>query len=98
VLKGQGYRAKAWALVVLELGNPPGQQPWSVEAASLTRATGAPVRVLSVRMSTPSLAPGETCSVVVEVEVPFWDAGEALSLELREKDGQRHLPGGTVIL
>jgi Protein of unknown function (DUF2381) len=98
VVRGHGYRAKAWALVVLELSNPAGQQPWSVEAAWLTRATGALVRVLSVRMSTPRLAPGETCFVVVELASPHWDSGEAFSLELRELGGERHLPAGTVIL
>jgi hypothetical protein len=36
--------------------------------------------------------------MVVELESPHWDSGEPLSLELREKDGQRHLPAGTVIL
>ncbi len=98
IQKGQAYRAKAWALVVLELSNPPGQQPWSVDAAWLTRSTGAPARVRSVKMNMPRLEPGQTCFVVVEVEAPDWDAGEPFTLGLKEKDGQRHLPAGTVIL
>jgi uncharacterized protein (TIGR02268 family) len=95
---GAGYRASIWALAAVRVHNLPGQQPWTAGEARLTRADGTPVRVVSVRMDRPQLAPGEVGLVVAETEVPYWKAGETLRLELREKGGGRHLVIGAVEL
>jgi len=96
--EGTGYRAGTWALAVIRVHNLPGQQPWTAGEARLTRADGTPVRVGSVRVDRPQLAPGEVGLVVAETEVPYWKAGEVLHLELREKGGGRHLVIGAVEL
>lgn len=95
---GAGYRAEIWALAAVRVHNLPGQQPWTAGEARLTRADGTPVRVVSVRMDRPRLAPGEEGLVVAEMEHPSWKAGEILRLELREKGGGRHLVIGAVEL
>jgi len=86
-----GYRASTWALVALLVHNLPGQQPWTVGEARLSRANGTRVKVVSLLMDKPRLAPGETGLVVAETESPFWTASEALRVELREKGGGRNL-------
>jgi uncharacterized protein (TIGR02268 family) len=96
--EGGGYRATTWALVAVGLHNLPGQQPWTAGEVRLTRADGTPVKVLSVRMDRPQLAPGETGLVVAEVEAPYWKAGEVFRVEVREKGGGRHLVIGTAEL
>ena len=90
-MKGTGYRASSWALVSVLVHNLPGQMPWTVGEARLTRADGTPVKVRSVRMDRPQLAPGETGLVVAETEAPYWTAGEAFRLELRENGSGRHV-------
>ena len=95
---GAGYRARTWALVAVRVHNLPGQQPWTAGELRLTRADGTPVKVLSIRMDRPRLAPGETGMVVAETETPSWTAGEVFRVELREKGGGRHLVIGTVEL
>jgi uncharacterized protein (TIGR02268 family) len=95
---GTGYRAGTWALVAVRVHNIPGQQPWTAGGVRLTRTDGTPVRVLSVRMDRPQFAPGETGLVVAETEAPYWEVGEVLRLELREKGGGRHLVIGTAEL
>lgn len=95
---GTGYRAGTWALAAIRVHNLPGQQPWAAGEARLTRADGTPIRVVSVRMDRPRLAPGEEGLVVAETEFPSWKAGEILRLELREKGGGRHLVIGAVKL
>jgi uncharacterized protein (TIGR02268 family) len=86
-----GYRAGTWALVALLVHNLPGQQPWTVGEARLSRANGTRVKVVSLLMDKPRLAPGETGLVVAETESPSWTASEALRVELREKGGGRNL-------
>jgi uncharacterized protein (TIGR02268 family) len=93
---GTGYRASTWALAVVRVHNLPGQQPWTAGEARLTRADGTSVRVVSVRMDRPQLAPGDVGLVVAETEVPYWTAGEVFRFELREKGGGRHLLIGAV--
>ena len=93
-----GYRAGTWALVAVYVHNLPGQQPWTVGEARLTRADGTPVKVRSVRMDRPQFGPGETGLVVAETEAPHWTAGEVVHVELREKGGGRHLVIGTTEL
>jgi uncharacterized protein (TIGR02268 family) len=95
---GVGYRASTWALIAVRVHNLPGQQPWTAGEMRLTRADGTPVKVLSVRMDRPRLAPGETGLVVAETEKPYWKAGEVFRVELREKGGGRHLVIGTAAL
>ncbi|WP_073564975.1 DUF2381 family protein [Archangium sp. Cb G35] len=95
---GIGYRAGTWALATIRVHNLPGQQPWTAGEARLTRANGTPVRVVSVRMDRPLLAPGDVGLVVVETEMPYWTAGEVFRFELREKGGGRHLVIGAVEL
>lgn len=96
--EGTGYRAGTWALATIRVHNLPGRQPWTAGEARLTRANGTPVRVVSVRMDRPQLAPGDVGLVVVETEVPYWTAGEVFRFELREKGGGRHLVIGAVEL
>jgi uncharacterized protein (TIGR02268 family) len=98
LMEGAGYRATTWALVAVGVHNLPGQQPWTAGEVRLTRADGTPVRVRSVRMDRPQLAPGETGLVVAELEAPHWKAGEVFRLEVREKGGGRHLVIGTAEL
>ncbi|MGZ3457240.1 MAG: DUF2381 family protein [Archangium sp.] len=95
---GAGYRAGSWSLVAVRVHNLPGQPSWTAGEVRLTRADGHPVRVLSVRMDRPQLAPGEVGLVVAETEAPYWTASEVFRLELREKGGGRHLVIGTVEL
>jgi uncharacterized protein (TIGR02268 family) len=95
---GIGYRASTWALVAVHVRNLPGQQPWTVGEARLTRADGTPVKVLAVRMDRPQLAPGETGLVVAETEAPYWEVGTVFRVELREKGGGRNLVIGTAEL
>ncbi|MCY1082582.1 DUF2381 family protein [Archangium lansingense] len=96
--EGTGFRARTWALVAMRVHNLPGQQPWTAGEARLIRADGMPVKVLSVRMDRPKLAPGETGLVVAETESPYWNVAEIFRLELREKGGERHLVIGTAEL
>ncbi len=96
--EGIGYRATTWAVVAVGVHNLPGQQPWTAGEVRLTRADGTPVKVRSVRMDRPRLAPGETGLVVAELEAPSWDVGEVFRIEVREKGGGRHLVIGTAEL
>lgn len=96
--EGTGFRASTWALVAIVVRNLPGQRSWTAGEARLTRADGSPVKVLSVRMDRPQLAPGETGRVVAETEAPYWKATEVFRFELREKGGGRHLVIGTAEL
>ncbi len=98
LMEGAGYRAGSWALVAVGVHNLPGQQPWTAGEVRLTRADGTPVKVRSVRMDRPQLAPGETGLVVAELEAPSWKAGEVFRVEVREKGGGRHLVIGTAEL
>ncbi|WP_309895969.1 DUF2381 family protein [Archangium sp.] len=96
--EGIGYRATTWAVVAVGVHNLPGQQPWTAGEVRLTRADGTLVKVRSVRMDRPRLAPGETGLVVAELEAPSWKAGEVFRVEVREKGGGRHLVIGTAEL
>jgi len=87
-----GYRTRKWALVVMTLRNGPGAQRWALGEVRLTSARGAPVKVLSARVSKPQLAPGEEGLLLVRTEAPWWDLGEELRLELKDKEGGRPLP------
>ncbi len=98
LVNGAGYRAGTWALVAVRVHNLPGQQPWTAGEAQLTRVDGTRVKVLSLRMDRPRLAPGDTGLVVVETEAPYWTASEVFRLELREKGGGRNLVIGAVKL
>ncbi len=98
LMDGVGYRAGSWALVAVRVHNLPGQRPWTAGEARLTRADGTRVKVLSLRMDRPQLAPGDTGLVVVETEAPYWEVDELFRLELREKGGGRNLVIGTVKL
>jgi uncharacterized protein (TIGR02268 family) len=95
---GAGYRARQWALVVVELRNSPGAQRWTLGEVKLTSVHGVPVRVLSTRVDRPHLAPGETGVVLVRTEVPAWDLGENFRLELKDQEGGRLLHLSGVIL
>ncbi len=90
VNKGLVYRANAWALIVFEVLNLPGQKPWKPGQVRLSRPDGTPVKTLSVRMSQEQLAPGESGLVVLETE-PLSLKEEVPRLELLEADGPRRL-------
>ncbi len=91
VVEGEAYRAGPWALAVVRVRNLPGQKPWEPGQAQLTRPDGASVKVRSVEMNKARLGPGEEGLVAVETEAPFWQATEALRLELLDKSGSRRL-------
>jgi uncharacterized protein (TIGR02268 family) len=86
-----GYAGTHSTLVVLQLGNPPGQRPWSLGQARITSATGAPVKVLTARVKQKLLAPGEEGQVIVETQASPWATGRTFNVELVDADGQRRL-------
>lgn len=86
-----GYGGQSSALVAVTLRNLPGQPPWAVGQALIRSAGGAPVKVLSVRMKRPYLAPNEEGLVVVEATTAPWSLGSAFSVELVDATGQRRL-------
>lgn len=94
---GVGYRAGKWALAVIQLRNGPGAQRWALGEVRLTSARGAPVKVLSARVSRPQLAAGEEGLLLVRTEPPWWELGEELRLELKDREGRRLLPLSGVI-
>jgi uncharacterized protein (TIGR02268 family) len=91
VARGVGYRTGQWALAVIELRNAPNARRWTLGEVRLTSARGAPVKVLSGRVSRPHLAPGEEGLLLVRTEAPWWELGEKLRLELKNKEGGRPL-------
>jgi uncharacterized protein (TIGR02268 family) len=95
VNEGVVYRATAWALIVFEVLNLPGQKPWKPGQVRLTRADGTRVKTLPVHMSQEQLAPGEAGLVVLEAE-PLSLEEEVLRLELLEANGPRRLVIPTV--
>jgi len=94
---GVGYRTGKWALVAVRLRCLPAARRWALGEARLTTARGAPVRVLSVRMDRPQLAPGEEGLVLVRTEAPWWEVDEELRLELKDKEGGGALPLSGVV-
>jgi uncharacterized protein (TIGR02268 family) len=92
VESGVGYRTMKWALAVIQLRNGPGAQRWALGEVRLTSVRGAPVKVLSARISRPQLAAGEEGLLLVRTEAPWWDLGEELRLELKDREGSRLLP------
>ena len=94
---GVGFRTGKWALVAVRLRCLPASRRWALGEARLTSARGAPVKVLSVRMDRPQLAPGEEGLLLVRTEAPWWALGEELRLELKDKEGSRPLPLSGVV-
>jgi len=85
---GVGYRARLWAMVVVEVRNLPGQPAWAPGTARLTSATGTPVKVLSVHLEKPRLEAGESALVAVLVEPPG-SPERFFRLELVDTEGGR---------
>ncbi len=94
---GVGYRTGKWALVVVRLRCLPAARRWALGEVKLTSARGAPVKILSVRMDRPQLAPGEEGLVLMRTEAPWWEVDEELRLELKDKEGGRPLPLSGVV-
>lgn len=94
---GAGYRTEKWAMAVVKLRNAPNAQHWAMGEVRLTSSRGAPVKVLSARVSRPQLAPGGEGLLLVRTETPWWDFGEEFRLELKDKEGGRWLPLSGVI-
>jgi hypothetical protein len=86
-----------WALAVIRLRNVTGARRWALGEVQLTSARGAPVKVLSARVSRPYLAPGEEGLLLVRTEAPWWTLGEELLLVLKDKEGARPLPLSGVV-
>lgn len=85
------YRARAWALVVMQVHNLPGQKPWVPGPARLHAASGLEVKVRGTHLARPPLAPGASALVVLETD-PLPDAASgAFRLELVDKGGGRLL-------
>jgi len=89
--KVMGYGGQSSTLVAVTLRNLPGQPPWAVGQARIRSAEGASVKVLSVRMKRPYLAPNEEGLVVVEATTAPWVVSPAFSVELVDATGQRRL-------
>jgi uncharacterized protein (TIGR02268 family) len=88
---GVCHRAKAWALVTMQVQNIPGQKPWAPGRARVYGAVRLEMKVLGVHPAKPLLAPGESSLLIVELgELPS-AAGKVLRLELVDKDGGRPL-------
>jgi uncharacterized protein (TIGR02268 family) len=86
-----GYEGTSSTVVAVQLRYLPGQVPWALGQARLTGPEGTPVKVLSVQMKPPELAPGEEGLVVVEVTAAPWKAGRPFRVELVGPGGQRRL-------
>ncbi len=94
---GVGYRTGKWALVAVRLRSQLGTRRWTLGEVKLSSVRGAPVKVLSVRMDRPQLAPGEEGLLLVRTEAPWWELGEELRLELKDKEGSGPLPLSGVV-
>lgn len=86
VVRAVGYRARKWAMAAIELSNAPGARRWALGEVRLLSTRGAPVKVLSARVSKPHLEPGETVLLLVRTEAPWWGLDEELHLELKDKE------------
>jgi uncharacterized protein (TIGR02268 family) len=85
------YRTLAHALVTVRLELAPGARSWAPGEAWLRDATGQVLQRLPVWMDGTWLQPGEARSLAVELERPSRQTRPRWSLELRERDGERHL-------
>jgi uncharacterized protein (TIGR02268 family) len=95
--ESRAYRTRKWALVAIKLTNRAGARPWPLGEARLTSAHGPPVKVHSVRLDRPHLAPGEEGLLLVLTEAPWWVLGEELRLELKDDEGGRPLLLGGLV-
>jgi uncharacterized protein (TIGR02268 family) len=89
VLGGTAYRLATGVLLVFEVANAEGQQPWAPTEATLRSKENqaqVPVRTVAVRPA--RLEPGEQGQVAVEAELPPPEAGGKFTLELREPSGR----------
>jgi uncharacterized protein (TIGR02268 family) len=71
-----GYEGQFSALVAIRVLNLHGHKSWVPAQASITSATGTPVKVISVQMRFEELPPGKEGLVVVETRTPPWTAGK----------------------
>jgi uncharacterized protein (TIGR02268 family) len=85
------YRTRTHAVVAVQLELPPGAQPWTPGEAWLRDAAGQVLRRLPAWMDGTRLSPGEARSLAVELECPAGPAEPRWRLELRERDGERHM-------
>jgi uncharacterized protein (TIGR02268 family) len=67
------------------------QKPWVLGQVRITDTTGAPVKVLTVQMKPEHVAPGEEGLVVVEVQMPPWEADKTVTVELVGVSDQRRI-------
>ncbi|MFL5354482.1 DUF2381 family protein [Archangium sp.] len=91
VLEQNIYRTLAHAVVAVELELAPGARPWTPGEAWLRDAAGQVLRRLPVWMDGTRLQPGESRSLAVELERPSAPAEPRWRVELRERDGERHM-------
>jgi len=90
VQRAVGYEGQFSALVAIRVLNLHGQKSWVPAQASITSATGTPVKVSSVQMKLQDLPPGKEGLVVVETETPPWTAGK-FRVELVDASSPRRL-------
>jgi uncharacterized protein (TIGR02268 family) len=90
VQRAAGYEGQFSALVAIRVLNLHGQKSWVPAQASITSATGTPVKVISVQMKFQELPPGKDGLVVVETETPPWTAG-TFRVELADASSPRRL-------
>jgi len=90
VQRAAGYEGQFSALVAIRVLNLHGQKSWVPAQASITSATGTPVKVSSVQMKFQDLPPGKEGLVVVETETPPWTAGK-FRVELVDASSPRRL-------
>jgi uncharacterized protein (TIGR02268 family) len=85
------YRTRTHVVVTVESNLSPGARPWTPGEAWLRDAAGQVLRRLPVWMDGTQLQPGEVRSLAVELERPLGPAEPRWSLELCERDGERHM-------
>jgi uncharacterized protein (TIGR02268 family) len=90
VLRAVGYEGQFSALVAIRVLKPHGQKSWVPSQASITSATGTPVKVISVQMRFLEPPPGKEGLVVVETGTPPWTAGK-FKVELVDASSARRL-------
>ncbi|HSP76897.1 MAG TPA: DUF2381 family protein, partial [Myxococcaceae bacterium] len=88
--RGIGYRSSERTMVAIEIRNRPDQEPWVPGSARLLGASGALVKVRSVRLDWTRLTSGVTDFLFVEAEALPPDE-TLFRLELLDQEGQRHL-------
>jgi uncharacterized protein (TIGR02268 family) len=91
VMGGAIYQGTTSTLVAFGVRNLPDQKPWAPGEARLMSTSGTPLKVLSVQMKPPQLAPGEKGLLVIDSKEPPPAADRPFHVELMDASGERRL-------